>query len=698
MLKLHIVQAEQGDCLVLEYLSSGKTSFLLIDGGPGGIYDNHLRGFLTHQVMPRGTVERVLLSHVDDDHVNGLLDLFGDLQVGALPLKLGGLWHNTFSQVVGRDVEQRLFGLTDRAFTPREADFLLNKDRSIAQGDSLTGLAGAADIPINPGIPGDGLFSVETVTEPLTLGDLKLTVVGPRQKNLEQLRKEWMKWLAKREKDLEKGIVPRALDQSVPNLSSIMFLVEYQGMKILLTGDGRGDHLLQGLRTAGLLKPGKSFHVDVLKLPHHGSVRNADLKFFETITADRYVISANGRDGNPDLDTLVWIAQAAKAQGRKFEVLITNDTDSTRQFRTTFKPEVYGYTWTVLPKGAHALSLDLSAGGTITIDDMDYTQPVSAETVTVVEAEARGGTPTSRRALLVGINEFPNPAWKLRGCVNDSLDLLDILKTYYGFQTDEIHLLHDKKATSKTIRDQLTWLLSDYAGNDVRLFAFSSHGTQVDDKSGDEVESFDEVIVPYDHSWENPFLDDLLYEIFKDIPESVNFTFLADTCHSGTIQRDLLESGIDFVSRYIPPPPEIRDLILIKQEEAQDAEETYIAQEMVEMLKLIPMDQWAQKINEIRELLRNRFRHNRYQMVATNKHILLASCRSDQTSADAFIEGTYRGAFTWALGKAIRESNGNVSYEKAMRSASEKMKKFTQIPQLECPDNQRGLRLFSAVS
>jgi hypothetical protein len=42
----------------------------------------------------------------------------------------------------------------------------------------------------------------------------------------------------------------------------------------------------------------------VLKLPHHGSVRNVTEEFLTTVTADHYVMSANGKYDNPDLDTL----------------------------------------------------------------------------------------------------------------------------------------------------------------------------------------------------------------------------------------------------------------------------------------------------------------------------------------------------------------------------------------------------------
>ena len=66
------------------------------------------------------------------------------------------------------------------------------------------------------------------------------------------------------------------VDKSVYNLSSIVVLVESQGKRLLLTGDGRGDHTLAGLEAAGLLDGEGRIDVDVLKLPHHGSVRNVE--------------------------------------------------------------------------------------------------------------------------------------------------------------------------------------------------------------------------------------------------------------------------------------------------------------------------------------------------------------------------------------------------------------------------------------
>jgi len=79
--------------------------------------------------------------------------------------------------------------------------------------------------------------------------------------------------------------------------------------------------------------------VDVLKLPHHGSIRNIDGDFFKILTADTYVISANGRDGNPEFQTLEWIADPALTENRKVRFIFTNKTPTTTQFEQKYTPD-----------------------------------------------------------------------------------------------------------------------------------------------------------------------------------------------------------------------------------------------------------------------------------------------------------------------------------------------------------------------
>jgi beta-lactamase superfamily II metal-dependent hydrolase len=106
------------------------------------------------------------------------------------------------------------------------------------------------------------------------------------------------------------------------NLSSIVVLAEAGGKSILLCGDARGDHVLSGLEAAGKLAAGGTLALDILKLPHHGSIRNVEADFFTRLPARHYVISANGRDGNPESATLD--ALAAARTDDDFTIHLTN--------------------------------------------------------------------------------------------------------------------------------------------------------------------------------------------------------------------------------------------------------------------------------------------------------------------------------------------------------------------------------------
>jgi ribonuclease BN (tRNA processing enzyme) len=372
MLKLHLVQAKQGDCMILEYGTQAEPKYILIDGGPATIYKTHLRGELRRIKKAKGKLDAVVLSHVDDDHVRGLLDLMAELQRqrddGAPEtISIGELWHNSYSQTMGDEIENRFRALVkDLGPLGDIMDDSDTTDRNISQGDRLTKSAAALGIPINP-FTLEHPICVDDAPAPITFGALRLQVVGPTHKNLERLRKDWLAWLKAQEKRAQErdlAVAERAAikaDESVPNLSSIMLFAEAAGKTLLFTGDGRGDDLLQGLGQAGLLSPEGKLHVDVLKLPHHGSVRNVTQEFFKTVTADTYAISANGEDGNPDLTTLTWIVEAAKEQARDIEIVVTNPTESTQQLVQAYDPDKYGYRLITMPPKAHALTLELAS-------------------------------------------------------------------------------------------------------------------------------------------------------------------------------------------------------------------------------------------------------------------------------------------------------------------------------------------------
>jgi hypothetical protein len=118
-----------------------------------------------------------------------------------------------------------------------------------------------------------------------------------------------------------RALAAEFVDKSIHNLSSVVVLAEFEGKRILLTGDARGDFILASLREARLLENG-TIAVDIFKVPHHGSVRNAAAELFDAVVADHYVFSANGRDDNPDSATFDLIFKS-RPKG-KYHLWLTN--------------------------------------------------------------------------------------------------------------------------------------------------------------------------------------------------------------------------------------------------------------------------------------------------------------------------------------------------------------------------------------
>jgi hypothetical protein len=369
MLKLRVVQAAFGDCLILEMGTPAAPRYILIDGGPPKVYERHLRGELQKIAASGGKLDLMILSHVDNDHIIGLLDFTSELReqkAAGKPRLIGvdGLWHNSFSDTIskGADIETRMSAMMAAAGAAAGTMTLSSMAvLGIGEGRKLRTDARLLGIPVNQGFS-RGSIIVDDAPPPVVVDDVTMRIVGPTQANLDELKEAWKKWLDKHADGIAAGDpqVAAMADDSVPNLSSIMLLLECQGKTLLLTGDGRGDHLLQGLKQARLLDTKGKLHVNVLKLPHHGSDRNVDRRFFETITADQYIMSADGRHGNPDLATCIWIVEAAKKQKRKIEIIATNDTDSTRKLVANYKPATYGYKLTIMPPNAHSMTINVA--------------------------------------------------------------------------------------------------------------------------------------------------------------------------------------------------------------------------------------------------------------------------------------------------------------------------------------------------
>ena len=340
MLIFEALRAKFGDSLLLHYGTKQKPRLAVVDGGPPGVYNDALKPRLEAIRKERKLDDRtpldidlMMVSHIDADHIAGVLDLvrkMKDLRDSKKPVpwKIERFWHNSFDDILGNDDVSVASAAS--VMSPASLGGVLGPDgslilASVGEGRELRKLLDALGLDGNP--PFKGL--VRAAKKKITLGNLKLTVIAPSDKNLTALQKDWdkkVKELLKKEKDKEaRAEIASYVDRSVYNLSSIVVLAEAHGKRLLLTGDGRGDHTIEGLEEAGLFDEDGRIEVDLLKMPHHGSERNIDIDYLERIRARHYVISADGKFDNPDIGTLEMISKARPDDD--FTVHLTYPTD-----------------------------------------------------------------------------------------------------------------------------------------------------------------------------------------------------------------------------------------------------------------------------------------------------------------------------------------------------------------------------------
>ena len=199
-----------------------------------------------------------------------------------------------------------------------------------------------------------------------------------------------------------------------------------------------------------------------------------------------------------------------------------------------------------------------------------------------------------RIALMFAINDYPGSANDLRGCINDQIDLEKKLNSMFpGFI---IRQFRDADVTRSRFIDEITNAINSLIPGDVLLVHYSGHGTQVYDKSGDESDGYDEAVYLYDGT----VIDDDIGDALKDIPEGATVVLAFDSCFSGTVTRGKIQN------RYFQNPD-------------------------------LPK----------RNKKRKRFKKSEM------KWIVFSGCGENQTSADAYINGRYNGAFTYYFLKTL---------------------------------------------
>ena len=313
MLELTALPARQGDAIWIRWGDPAAPHQMFVDMGTEAI-GKKIRQRLSALPEAERKLDLLVISHVDADHIGGVLTCLAE----APPIRAFGIddvWFNGFEHLSGRSITP---SPALEPMGPAQGERLSNWLRKQTWNQAF------AHGPVRR-VPDE---APPTVT---LHDDLKLTVLGPTPERLAAFIDTWEDEVSEaiERGSLDPDIVSPGLepmgssrppvhgedadllqlaesddstDSSKANGSSISLLLEYEGRRILLAGDAFADDLLAGIQT---VSPGKQLHLDLFKLPHHGSKKNIHRSFIEAVDCDLWLFSTDGtRFKHPDAEAI----------------------------------------------------------------------------------------------------------------------------------------------------------------------------------------------------------------------------------------------------------------------------------------------------------------------------------------------------------------------------------------------------------
>jgi hypothetical protein len=222
----------------------------------------------------------------------------------------------------------------------------------------------------------------------------------------------------------------------------------------------------------------------------------------------------------------------------------------------------------------------------------------------------------------------------------------------YGFT--KAVLLLDNQATRANVKREFEAMVKESKDGDILVLTFSGHGTSTADRSGDEADGRDEALCLYD----GLMIDDEIRAILNKLPKGVKFTFVSDSCHSGTVTRSFIsamDSDDKLTPRYLPPEDEME----------------------VASLSALPLKKGIFVPQE------------------DMPEILISGCLPTEYSYDACFNGKHKGACSHYSLLILRD-NPNITYADFYKKLRAKLPsgRYPQTPQLEGSKANKNSLMF----
>lgn len=296
---IRVLKAFHGDCILISLPEDDQLiRHILIDGGPGDTFlcykskkgkpeDGELKMAIDAIRKEKQKIDLLIITHIDDDHLGGILRWLKEDKY-AYQL-IGEVWFNSGA------VMARQFALPPNPSLEPVIEDTGGTATSIPQGKMFEQYIS------DHGIPRSGIIQQGDSMERY---GLRFQFLSPETTALKRLQAQWEKEAPDRrtaaklndyhlsvEEHLSKDIFQE--DQSLPNSSSLAFILNWKEKKFLLLGDAQPTVVAAGLNQFGYTED-QPLCCELVKISHHGSAGNSSPELLKLVCSHSYIISTNG--------------------------------------------------------------------------------------------------------------------------------------------------------------------------------------------------------------------------------------------------------------------------------------------------------------------------------------------------------------------------------------------------------------------
>lgn len=345
MIDVKMYKAGYGDAFLIRL--RGKVSFnILIDMGLKTTYRNEIKKDLLQLAKQGEKIDLLVVSHIDNDHINGVVEFIKENGKEHKIIYVDEVWHNSYRHLQFSNKKFDSISQQERSVLKEIKNQNINvfiedgvSDIGYQEGVSLASLLYNYNYNWNNKFNGEAVCIENNFNNLIKVGNCIL--LSPDKRKLTKLAEKWKDKLdeiiydfnlsddrlfddayefymqnlkesnfiessisyVKDNYNLEELSKKEEKEIDPKNGSSISFILEFEGKKMLFLGDAHEDLIFE--RLSLLKKEGYSLDFKLVKLSHHGSNRNISNRLIDLIDSEYFLISTNGkRHSHPNIEAL----------------------------------------------------------------------------------------------------------------------------------------------------------------------------------------------------------------------------------------------------------------------------------------------------------------------------------------------------------------------------------------------------------